>query len=87
MSKADRDRFLSILQQELSIPKPTAVITWGRPAQQSVNRLKLSCPHLTIPHPSAMPNSAWKALIGKQSFENKLAYWRDFLREHLVAAI
>ncbi len=85
LNKVDRDRFVSILKQEITLQKPDAVITWGRPAQQSISCLKLPYLHLNIPHPSPMPNSAWKALIGKQSFENKLSYWRQFLKDNLEA--
>ncbi|NJN73459.1 MAG: hypothetical protein HC799_11955 [Limnothrix sp. RL_2_0] len=85
LSKVDLDRFLSILQQEVCIPQPKAVITWGKTAQRSIDQLQLPCKHLTIPHPSGMPNSAWRALIGKQSFANKFAYWQQFLQEHLGA--
>ena len=84
LAKVDRNRFLSIVKQEVSLQSPVAVMTWGKEAERTIQELALPCKHLTTPHPSSSANGAWAKLIGSAADENKLAYWQSFLRNNLV---
>lgn len=84
LPKADRDKFLDILEAELDIMNPTAVVTWGKPSARSIKDLEVDL-HLEFPHPSGAANKAWKELLGGQSptHANKLAYWESSVNQVL----
>lgn len=76
LPKADRDKFVEILERELSIVKPVAVVTWGNPSADIARNLKF--PHHPFPHPSSAAGGAWKKLMDKSpTYANKLAYWKS----------
>lgn len=83
LPKADRDRFLAILESELSMMEPVAVVTWGNPSAEIVSNLNVSH-HLRFPHPSGAANGIWKTLMGKSpSYANKLGYWKSSVNQVL----
>lgn len=81
----DRKRFLELIEAELAIVKPSAVVTWGIVAGNAVDQLSLDIKHLNFLHPSGAANGAWKKLINKSpTNSNKLEYWSTKIRQELV---
>lgn len=87
LPQVDRGRFLGILESELMLTKPVAVVSWGKPsentAREIVEKLEIGL-HLNFPHPSGAANGTWKKLMGKPpSYANKLAYWESSVKQAL----
>lgn len=81
---SDRQCFLQLLQLELELMQPVAMITWGKQSCNTVYKLQLGIQHLNFPHPSGAANGAWKRLINKTpTRESKLAYWRSVIAKEL----
>jgi hypothetical protein len=76
--KKDEERFVKLLQLELEIFKPLAVITWGQIASKTVNGLNLHIKHFDFPHPSPAANGKWRQLMGKPvTRENRIDFWQE----------
>lgn len=84
LPKADKDRFLNILEEELAAVDPVAVVTWGKQSAKSIKSLKVGL-HLAFPHPSGAANKAWKKLLEQSpTHANKLAYWELSIKKALT---
>lgn len=86
LKKKDKDRFISILREELAIFEPIGLITWGKPPENTIKSLKLNINHISYPHPSGANRKDWKPLIGKSKSandENILEYWERDILEYL----
>lgn len=82
LTKKDRERFRTILRQEIEILKPQALITWGRKATVTVEKLKIGRSHYAYPHPAAP--WAWRKLMGiPATQENVLRHWQNDLSQQL----
>lgn len=78
LPKVDRQSFIDILEQEIETVKPVAVVTWGRPAEDSAKNLKVGCPILSFPHPGGAANGTWKELMDQSpTHANKLRYFKE----------
>ncbi|MDZ8185658.1 MAG: uracil-DNA glycosylase family protein [Nostoc sp. ChiSLP02] len=78
VSEKDCDRSIKILQDELNIFEPIALITWGKKANETANNLGLKIKHLPFPHPSGAANGTWRKLLGKTpTRENKVNFWKQ----------
>lgn len=78
LSKKDRDRFIHILEVELKIFEPLAIITWGRKASNTFRDIGLVPKTLEFPHPSGAANGTWQELMCKPATrENKIDYWKQ----------
>ncbi|MBD2501446.1 uracil-DNA glycosylase family protein [Anabaena azotica] len=76
--KQERERFRKILQLELEIFEPLAVITWGKVANKAVHSLDSSIKHLEFPHPSPANHHSWTKIMGKPSTRtNRIEYWQE----------
>jgi hypothetical protein len=81
----DKNRFLEILQSEIAIVEPAAIITWGKPSENVTRNMKADL-RLSFPHPSGAANGAWKKLIGQSPTRaSKLAYWQSAMTQALEA--
>jgi hypothetical protein len=84
LSRKDKKWFRSILEEEVELVKPAAVITWGRKAEYAVRKLTLQPPHYAYPHPSGNARSSWAKLIGASATDQRiLDYWRTSILERL----
>nr|WP_318780304.1 hypothetical protein [Atlanticothrix silvestris] len=84
LNQKDCDRFIKVLQGELNIFKPIAVISWGKVANQTVKNLDLKTNHFAFPHPSGAANGAWRKLLGKSpTRENKVNFWKQTIIGYL----
>lgn len=82
LTRKDRKRFRSILKQEVERLEPQALITWGRKATVTVEKLEIDQPHYDYPHPAAP--WAWAKRIGCQAtHKNVLKYWQENLSQQL----
>lgn len=80
----DQQRFLQLVEPELTIVQSVAVITWGKEAENAVNQLPLTIEHFNFLHPSSAANGAWRQLINQSpTNENKLKYWQETITHKL----
>ncbi len=83
LSKLDENRFIQILKTEVEIFEPLGIITWGKKASDTINRLNLSIKHLKFPHPSPSANGEWRKLLGKSPTQNnKLEFWSQKVSDY-----
>lgn len=88
LPKKERQKFASILKQEIEIVEPIAIITWGRQATQAVTRLNLDRPHYSYLHPSGSARGAWAKLIGDRATdENIYHYWQQNVSQQLSGCL
>ena len=81
----DQSRFSNVLRSELRAIEPTALVTWGKDATNSISSMKLDVLHLSFLHPSGAAGGAWKQLLGKSPTDtNKLEYWKLVLVKTLT---
>lgn len=84
LPRKDKQRFHNILQQEVELLRPQALITWGSKARRVVEKLKTERPHYTYPHPSGAARGAWAKLMGRPATDqNILNYWQLELSKQL----
>ena len=80
----DRQRFLQLIEPELAVVQPVAVVTWGGEAGDAVDQLQLGIKHLKFIHPSGAANGAWRKLLGDSPTNlHKLTYWRTEIAQKL----
>lgn len=83
LPKADKKRFLDILEEEIANVIPETVITWGKPSEAIVRKMNIG-PTLSVPHPSGAANGTWKTLLSQSPTRaNKLKYYERTVRQHL----
>jgi hypothetical protein len=78
LSKQDRDRFIQVLEAELRIFEPLAIITWGGAASSKVRKMSLETKHLALTHPSGAACGTWRRILDKPATrENKIEFWKQ----------
>ncbi len=85
LPRKDKARFFHLLEQELQIFAPKALITWGGEAAGSASKIKLNMPHISFLHPSGAAGGAWKKLLNSSPTEaNKFEYWKSEIIKNLA---
>lgn len=75
---SNADRFLNLLEAELKICNPVALITWGKQSANAIQNLSLEVNCFNFPHPSG-GNRCWPTILNGQSatHANKVKYWQS----------
>lgn len=79
---SNADRFLNLLEAELKICNPVALITWGKQSAKAIQNLPLKVNSFNFPHPSG-GNRCWPTILNGQSatHANKVKYWQSRIED------
>ncbi|MEO0376172.1 MAG: uracil-DNA glycosylase family protein [Cyanobacteria bacterium P01_A01_bin.17] len=84
LPKADQQKFRQLIEPELAVVKPEAIVTWGNVARDAVSKLQLDTQHLKFIHPSGANNRKWSKLLNQSPTHlAKLEYWRETIEREI----